>query len=909
MYTMTYLILAEKPSAAKNFAKALGGMTGTYNGQPYQIQALFGHMLEYVEPHEMVSEDLQEDFKSWDPVSMPWDITQLNWKKQPQKSRNMRTGNMTSKAKAIKDVKDASQGKSAVVIATDKDPSGEGQLIGWEVIQAIGWKGDVKRLYFTDESEKELQNGFKNMVDLPAYNKDGEYVKADVRSRWDFISMQLTRLSTHAARSKGYGVNVVRQGRLKSVMTKLVADQLALTKAYKKKPYYEVKYKDDNGNTYTRKFEDGDNWRFDAKADADKDLTAYKQSDVVVDSTTRKSTAPGKLLDLGGLASILGTKGHKSKDVLSTYQKMYEAGVVSYPRTEDKFISTEQFNEMLPLIDRIAGVVGADVSLLTHRQARKTHVKNGGAHGANRPGLTVPASLSAVASTYGATGQAIYELLAKNFLAMFGEDYEYDSTKAHVKEHPAFTSTINIPVKMGFKAIFDTEDASKDESDESTEDSSGQGVGKLADPFVAEGVNKKPPHPTHKWLEKQLSRYDVGTGATRVSTLTDVTNGKAALLTDTRGKLDLTRTGDIAAALLEGTQIANPTVTAKLFKSMNDVGVFKVEPQNVVQTASDLVKHDKEQIYRNAERLHASIGAPTKEDAANQKQFVKKEKASGMFVPVGEVVQFNRVWGGHRFTDDEITSLLNGEFITIKATTTTGSTYSVAGSLQQGEYKGRSFWGFTQKSADAYTIEDAPFPATWSGHTFTQEEEAILRTGKSIEIDAISKANKPYTVEVSFGISEYNNRKSWKIIPNFNVKRVPDSWSGYTFTPDDKDKLLNGDKIDIKAVSAKTGKPFDVAVSFGESEYKGVVGWRIIPHFEKRDNKDASKYTRENAPFKQEFSGYKLTPQEVSELRAGHKVTVTATSAKSGKKFTCNLSLELKTYKGSKFWGLETHFD
>lgn len=135
----------------------------------------------------------------------------------------MKTGKITSKAGVIANVKKAAKGVSAIVIATDKDPSCEGQLIGWEVIQAIGWKGPVKRMYFIDESEKGLQKGFKNIIDLPSYDKDGEYVKADVRSRWDFMSMQLTRLSTHAARSKGYGV-VVRQGRLKSVMTKLVAD-------------------------------------------------------------------------------------------------------------------------------------------------------------------------------------------------------------------------------------------------------------------------------------------------------------------------------------------------------------------------------------------------------------------------------------------------------------------------------------------------------------------------------------------------------------------------------------------------------------------------------------------------------------------------------------------------------------
>lgn len=164
---MTYLLIAEKPSAAKNFAKALGGMTGSFNGQSYKVQALFGHMLEFVEPHEMVGDDNQKknDFKSWEPGTMPWDVTQLSWKRQAQKTKNMKTGKMSSKAGAINDVKKAAVGASALVIATDKDPSGEGQLIGWEVIQAIGWTGPVKRMYFTDESEKELQKGFKNIQD------------------------------------------------------------------------------------------------------------------------------------------------------------------------------------------------------------------------------------------------------------------------------------------------------------------------------------------------------------------------------------------------------------------------------------------------------------------------------------------------------------------------------------------------------------------------------------------------------------------------------------------------------------------------------------------------------------------------------------------------------------------------
>lgn len=834
---MTYLLIAEKPSAAKSFAKALGGTSGTFNGQAFKIVALVGHMLEFVEPHEMVDPSLSVTFKSWDPESMPWDVSQMAWKKRAQVTKNSRTGKSSSKQKGITAVKDAAKGCSAIVIATDKDPSGEGQLIGWEVIQAIGWKGDVKRLYFTDESEKELQKGFKNIVDLPHWDKDGEYVKAHVRERWDFVSMQLTRLATTAARKQGYNA-VVRQGRLKSVMTKLVADQLARVNAYKKVPYFEVKYKDELGTTFSRKFEDGDAWRFAAKADGEKDAKQYGPSAVVQDSKERKETAPGKLLDLGGLASILGAKGYKSKEVLKTYQAMYEAKIVSYPRTEDKVISKEQFQEMLPLVDKIAGVVGADTSLLTHRTPRKTHVKDGGAHGANRPGVVVPSSLDSL-SQYGASAKAIYALLATNFLAMFGENYVYDQIKAHIKDHPAFTATISVPVDMGFKAIFDADKESSDGDDEG-ENKNAKGIGTKGSPVVVEGVNKKPPYPTHKWLEKQLARYDVGTGATRVNTLSEITNGKSALLVDTKGKLSMTQVGDIAAVLLHGSHIGDPGVTEKLFKAMKDVGDFKMKPHKVLETVTSIVTHDKEVFYRNAQKLKAKVGAPSG-DLAKAPQ---KPKATGVHAPTGQIVTFNRVWSGCKFTDEQVEQLLAGKTITIDAVSAkTGKVKKVEGALGGGTFKGKPYWGFQRKDASAYTGATAPFPAEWSGYKFTKADEAALRKGQ---------------------------------------------------------------KINIQAISAKTKKPYNADVTFEITEFQGMKDWRIKPHFEEKVDPDS--FTRLDAPFTPEFSGYKLTDEEVAQVRAGHQIMVTAKSKKTGKDFTCNLSLEKKTFKGNKRWGLEAHF-
>ena len=128
-----------------------------------------------------------------------------------------------------------------------------------------------------------------------------------------------------------------------------------------------------------------------------------------------------------------------------------------------------------------------DAKLLTHRTARSTHVKSGGAHGANRPGPNVPKSLADL-SQYGPCAAAIYEMLAKNYLATLAEDYEYEAQKGHLKDYPDFKGTTSVPKKAGWKAVFN------DDTDGDA-DSNSAGLGTKADPFVYEGFPPKPPVP------------------------------------------------------------------------------------------------------------------------------------------------------------------------------------------------------------------------------------------------------------------------------------------------------------------------------------------------------------------------------------------------------------------------------
>jgi len=764
---MKYVILTEKPSAMANFAKALGGKIGTFNGDMFQIVSLRGHVMSLPNKvSELVDPAHKERFDSWDPDFLPWDVSLIKWAKTPIRAKNPRTGKIETTQGLLNNLKQASADADAIVIATDTDPSGEGELLAWEAINAIGWHKKVFRENHTDESEAGIKKAMSNLRDVSNQARDGEYVKAEGRNYWDYLSMQLTRVATTSARRAGYDI-VARQGRLKSVIVYHIFEQLEAIKNYKKKPYYEVQFKDENSHVYSRKFDEAvDAWRFEKELDAKNDLSKYQKANVGNVKHENKTQAPGKLLDLSGLTSLLTPKGFSSKEIQSTYQKMYESQVVSYPRTEDKVVTQEQFNELLPLIDKIADVVGVDKSLLTHRTPRGKHVGNG-AHGANRPGLKVPTSLQAL-SAFGPSAQAIYETLAKNYLSILGEDYEFVRVTANLVEYPEFKTSFSIPKKLNYKAIFDSSSA-RDKDDDDEEEDSQLDVGQMATPQIKTGANKKPAAPTVKWLMTYLEKQDVGTGATRVSTLAEISSGKSALLKENRGKLTLTGSGNVSGALAKGTMIASPKATKQLFDMMDKVGTFQLDQTKLIASATQLIEHDKPVIMSNAAQLKKIIGEPDASIAVK----VPKPKAKGVWN--GREISFSKEWGGHSFTDNEVAQLLSGKTITIDAVSKAGKPYKVVGALAEGTFNGNTFIGFKPDfnavdKNDPYLFNGKSWNHSFSGHDFTPDEMKKLAAGETIEITATSKAGKEYTVSGQLEETEWNNRKFVKFSPNFNKK-------------------------------------------------------------------------------------------------------------------------------------------
>lgn len=667
--------------------------------------------------------------------NFPWNLFDFNWEKKV----------IAGSQKTLNTIKNAASPCDAIVIATNDDPSGEGDLLGWEIVNAINWQRTVFRIRFADETPQNFKTALLNKVDVTDQMNQGGYLESLGRERFDYASMQLSRIALSIARQAGFNVRSMRFGRQKSTIIDKIFQQLKARAEYVKKPFYEVRFQDNNQNIFKRTDDEAENHKFTLENDAAMEKGKYANSQIIIDSKEQKRQQPPTLLDLSHLSILVGKKGFSSETFLATYQKMYENNILSYPRTEDRKITQAQFDQLLPLADQIAHVVGIDPKLLTHRTIRKKYLVTAAAHGANRPGINVPSSLDAIESEYGKCGREIYIAAVKSYLSILGEDSIYEQQKAHLAAYPFFTCTINVPVAQNYKLIFDDAELNDENPDNPTRQFSTE-----AFPIVYQGQNPKPKKPTHSFIINFLDRYGIGHGATQESTLAEIAKGRNALITNTKETYSLTYPGLLQAIIATGTMIASPKVTERLQEKMDLVKQGKFDYRNVPFLINQIVKYDLPIEQRNAANL-AKTASPKllKMKADYEAKNKTKEKASGIWC--GQQVTINKVWNSYTFSDSELQQLFNDQKIQI--ITPNGK---ITGKLERQSYKNHEFIGFKPEfpdKSDEYitgiftpTNKEVSFKKKFSTHIFSQDEITQLLLGNEIRFSFTSAKGKLCTV-------------------------------------------------------------------------------------------------------------------------------------------------------------------
>ena len=587
----------------------------------------------------------------------------------------------------LKEIKAASNNAEAIVIATDTDATtGEGELLAWEIINYIGWHGPVYREYHADESPAAIQEAMKDLHDVSNQNQDGWFVKGNTRNRWDYGSMQLTEAATLLIRDAGYYVNVINEGRLKSVAISLIYQRLLAIKNYVKRPFYEIKFKDNQGFIYARKVDKNDEEtikqirHLDKKGAIEESKNYQSPTPVTVDSKQLKSQIPHTFTDLTKLDGTLSHKGYSSSMIQNVYQVMYQKyKFLSYPRSDDKTVTPAQFDELVKNRNQIANLVGVDPNLLTHLTPRKELVKKSATHGANRPGSKVTRSLDEIREIFKTKKEQdcavdIYTQVAVCALAILGENYEYYQVKAHLTKYPDFVCSYTQPANYNYRIILQGQTSLPAKKPD---------PGTMARGFIYCGANPKPAWPTKKWLYGRLNsyKYSIGTPATQQSTISSISDPKenSYLLTANKEKLNLTQQGLMAALIAQDTYIASPQVTVQLFQLMQAVGEFKVKPEAVLATLDQVISHDLPVMVKNVDLIKQTIPLPKKKDPKDYVDFEYQ----------GKTIHFKKIWGKHTFTNAELQALSQGESITFKY-----GRKSITGSLGPKKFRGKTYINF-----------------------------------------------------------------------------------------------------------------------------------------------------------------------------------------------------------------------
>lgn len=695
---MNYLVITEKVSARKAFEAALGGRSGNYDGYNFTLINLHGHLMRLANPEHQINDvNWSDKVSQWsDITAIPWKLDRFLWKKTYIKGIDPRTKRVKSTKDEVAAIKAQAKNFDAIVIATDTDPTGEGDLLCQEVINDINWKKKVYRCRFKDEQKDAILDAMQQskLEDVSDAESNGMYLRGLARERFDYGTMQASRLATRFAREQSYDV-VIRPGRLKSVIVTLIYQQQRARDSFVVKDQYQAMFVDENGN----KFMNAKANKYDTRSLAENDASHLHQSPITVSDTVRKTTSAPKLLDLSRLGIVLGNYGVGLDALKNTYQKMYEANLVSYPRTDDSEITQGQWDALMPLVDDIADLVGVDKSLLVNRTSRPKYVSDKDlSHGANRPGSVLPNSLDELEKTYGKTGVLIYTVLAKSFLATLAADYEYDVTKAFVTEFPEYKASKNVPAKLGYKEIVSdiekaTSDKKKNENDNASQ------FGTVAKPDVHVGKTTPPQKPSRKFVINYLERNNVGTGATRLSALVELmekSKHKDPVMVEKKGTFVLTPEGVLSGAVMADTMLSSVKVTKQLFEMMVQVGDKRIPIQNIYKALDMIIMKDKDKMESNAQALDKDSYL---EGRLPHKKANSQAKFKGVFAPTGEQVSFKNVFMNHRFTQPEADALLKGNTIKIDVLVKQKYKKSVSGKLEKQSFKDKkgeavTYWGF-----------------------------------------------------------------------------------------------------------------------------------------------------------------------------------------------------------------------
>ncbi len=222
------------------------------------------------------------------------------------------------------------------------DAGREGELIFRLVYQQAGCKKPVERLWISSMEDSAIREGFQKL--RPGTEYDALYEAALCRERADWIvGINATRLFSCLY---GQTLNV---GRVMTPTLAMVVMRDAAIRAFKSEPFYsaELKFRD---------FQAGGE-RMKEKAEAEKLVAECCQAGSAIITKVEqkeKSEKPPALFDLTSLQREANRQlGFTAQQTLDYTQALYEKKLVTYPRTDSRYLT----DDMAPLVPELVSAI------------------------------------------------------------------------------------------------------------------------------------------------------------------------------------------------------------------------------------------------------------------------------------------------------------------------------------------------------------------------------------------------------------------------------------------------------------------------------------------------------------------------------------------------------------------------
>ena len=456
------LVLAEKPSVARDIARVLGCHQkgdGCIIGQKYIITWALGHLVTLADP------DAYDDkYKKWNLEDLPMLPDKMKLVTIKQTSKQYRAVSALMKRPDV----------SSLVIATDAGR--EGELVARWIMMKAHWKKPTYRLWISSQTDRAIKEGFANL--RPAKDYDNLYYSAQARAEADWlVGLNVTRALTCKYNAS------LSAGRVQTPTLALIVQREEEIQAFQPKDYFSVQAVFKGFNATFR--DSKNNTRFSDRAFAEKIAEDIKGKSGTVKKLEKssKKKAPPAAYDLTELQRDANKKyGYSAKQTLALMQSLYEYHkVLTYPRTDSRYI-TDDIVATIPerLRAMAVGPYQQQAMRLARGKAETKYIVNNAK--VNDHHAIIPTEQSPNLAKLSYDERNIYDLVVRRFMAVLSEPYEYDEVKVEINigAH-AFHAKGTTPVKAGWKEFYS---GTVDEDEETEAENRSQDL-----PVLREGVS------------------------------------------------------------------------------------------------------------------------------------------------------------------------------------------------------------------------------------------------------------------------------------------------------------------------------------------------------------------------------------------------------------------------------------